>query len=176
MTLAPGGAALKAVVAVAAVALGAYLVWALRSLIVPIAVGGLVTYICRPLVARLERGRVQRGVAVALLLIVFVVTGMGDVDQRAHAPWRAFAAASASALAAARPQGGPLKDVSGGPPPARPPGFGRVRTCANLIPQKPLGRMTSAVSSAMPPEVSERFVTRRRARLGLETHAARQAR
>jgi hypothetical protein len=51
-----------------------------------------------------------------------------------------------------------------------------ARTCANLIPQKPLARMTSAVSSAIPPEVSERFVTRRRARLGLETHAARQAR
>ncbi len=51
-----------------------------------------------------------------------------------------------------------------------------ARTCANLIPQKPLARMTSAASSAISPEVSERFEARRRARLGLETHAARQAR
>jgi len=51
-----------------------------------------------------------------------------------------------------------------------------ARTCANLIPQKPLARMTSAASSAIPSEVSERFEARRRARLGLETHAARQAR
>jgi predicted PurR-regulated permease PerM len=81
MTAALGGAALKAVVAAAAVALGAYLVWALRSLIVPVAVGGLLAYICRPLVARLERGRIQRVVAVALLLIVFVVTGLGIVSS-----------------------------------------------------------------------------------------------
>lgn len=81
MTAAPGGAALKAVVAAAAVALGAYLVWALRSLIVPVAVGGLLAYICRPLVARLERGRIQRAVAVALVLIVFVVTGLGIVNS-----------------------------------------------------------------------------------------------
>ena len=51
-----------------------------------------------------------------------------------------------------------------------------ARTCANLIPQKPLARMASAASSATPPEVSERFETRRRARLALGTHAARQAR
>jgi len=81
MTFAPGGAALKAVVAAAAVALGAYLVWALRSLIVPVAVGGLLAYICRPLVARLERGRLPRVVAVAVLLIVFVVTGLGIVNS-----------------------------------------------------------------------------------------------
>ena len=41
--------------------LAAYLVWGLRSLIVPAFVGGLLAYICRPLVARLERGRIPRG-------------------------------------------------------------------------------------------------------------------
>jgi len=44
-----------------------------------------------------------------------------------------------------------------------------ARTCPNLIPQKPLARMTSAASSANPPEVSERFEARRRARLGSGT-------
>jgi hypothetical protein len=49
-----------------------------------------------------------------------------------------------------------------------------ARTCANLIPQKPLARMASvtSTSSAIPPEVSERFAARRRARLGLDVHAA----
>jgi len=44
-----------------------------------------------------------------------------------------------------------------------------ARTCPNLIPQKPLARMASATSSTIPPAVSERFATRRRVRLGLET-------
>jgi predicted PurR-regulated permease PerM len=52
--------------AAAAVALGGYLVWGLRSLIVPMAVGGLLAYIVRPLVARLERLRVPRGLAIGL--------------------------------------------------------------------------------------------------------------
>jgi hypothetical protein len=46
-----------------------------------------------------------------------------------------------------------------------------ARTCANLIPQKPLARMAS-VTTTVPPAVSERFATRRRARLGLDVHAA----
>ena len=41
-----------------------------------------------------------------------------------------------------------------------------ARTCPNLIPQKPLARMTPVTSSAIPPEVSERFAARRRAKLG----------
>ena len=61
--------------------LAAYLVWALRSLIVPLVVGGLLAYICRPLVARLERGGLPRVVAVALLLIVFVVSGLGIANS-----------------------------------------------------------------------------------------------
>ena len=49
-----------------------------------------------------------------------------------------------------------------------------ARTCANLVPQKPLARMASVAitSSTAPPAVSERFATRRRARLGLDVHAA----
>ena len=46
-----------------------------------------------------------------------------------------------------------------------------ARTCANLVPQKPLARM-SVTSSAIPLAVSERFATRRRARLELDAHAA----
>jgi hypothetical protein len=49
-----------------------------------------------------------------------------------------------------------------------------ARTCANLIPQKPLARMASvtSTSSEISPEVSERFAARRRARLGSDVHAA----
>jgi hypothetical protein len=46
-----------------------------------------------------------------------------------------------------------------------------ARTCPNLMPQKPLARMASVTSSATPPEVSERFATQRRARLGLDVHS-----
>jgi hypothetical protein len=47
-----------------------------------------------------------------------------------------------------------------------------ARTCANLIPQKPLARMASVTKSTTPPAVSARFEARRRARLGLDVHAA----
>jgi len=47
-----------------------------------------------------------------------------------------------------------------------------ARTCPNLIPQKPLARMASVTSSTIPLAVSERFEARRRARLGLDVHAA----
>jgi predicted PurR-regulated permease PerM len=67
----PAGVVLKCVVTAAAVVLAGYLVWGLRSLIVPASVGGLLAYICRPLVARLERCRVPRGLAVGLLLLMF---------------------------------------------------------------------------------------------------------
>ena len=62
---------IKCVVTAAAVFLAAYLVWALRSLIVPTFVGGVLAYICRPLVAHLERYRIPRGLAVVLLLLIF---------------------------------------------------------------------------------------------------------
>jgi hypothetical protein len=47
-----------------------------------------------------------------------------------------------------------------------------ARTCPNFIPQKPLARMASVTKSTTPPEVSERFEARRRARLGSDVHAA----
>jgi hypothetical protein len=47
-----------------------------------------------------------------------------------------------------------------------------ARTCPNFIPQKPLARMASVTSSAIRIEVSERFATQRRARLGLDVRAA----
>ncbi|HXJ80412.1 MAG TPA: AI-2E family transporter [Candidatus Methylomirabilis sp.] len=66
----PAGVVLKCVVTVAAVVLAAYLVWGLRSLILPASVGGLLAYICRPLVARIERYWIPRGLAVGLLLLM----------------------------------------------------------------------------------------------------------
>ena len=57
--------------AVGAALVAAYLVWGLRSLIVPIAVGSLLAYVCYPLVARLERYRVTRGLAIGLLVLGF---------------------------------------------------------------------------------------------------------
>ena len=59
------------IVTAAVVVLAASLVWGLRSLIVPVSVGGLLAYICRPLVARLERYWIPRGLGVGLLLLVF---------------------------------------------------------------------------------------------------------
>src|SRR2546427_5951848 len=47
-----------------------------------------------------------------------------------------------------------------------------ARTCPNLIPQKPLARVASVTSPAIPPAVSGRFAARRKARLGLDVHAA----
>ena len=63
----------KVVVAAAAVLLSAYLLWKLRRLIVPVTVGGLMAYICRPLIAHLERYRVPRGLAIGVLLVAFVL-------------------------------------------------------------------------------------------------------
>jgi predicted PurR-regulated permease PerM len=54
------------------VLLSAYLLWKLRGLIVPVAVGGLMAYICLPLIAHLEHYRIPRGLAMGLLLVVFV--------------------------------------------------------------------------------------------------------
>jgi len=46
-----------------------------------VAVGGLLAYICRPVVARLERWRVPRGAAIGLLLLVFVLAALGIVNR-----------------------------------------------------------------------------------------------
>ena len=60
-------------VGVGGLLLSAYLLWKLRSLIVPVVVGGLVAYICRPLVVHLERCRIPRSAAIGLLLVMFVL-------------------------------------------------------------------------------------------------------
>ena len=61
---------IRCVVAAAGVGMAVWLIWGLKSLIVPAAVGGLLAYICRPLVAHLERYWIPRGVAVGLLLLM----------------------------------------------------------------------------------------------------------
>jgi predicted PurR-regulated permease PerM len=70
------GRAIVPVAAVAGLVLAASLVWGLRSLIVPAAVGSLLAYIVRPLVARLERFRVPRGLAIGMLLLVFALAAL----------------------------------------------------------------------------------------------------
>jgi predicted PurR-regulated permease PerM len=81
------GVVIKSVVTLAAVLLAAYLVWGLRGFIIPAFVGGLLAYICRPVVARLERGRIPRGLAVGLLLLMFgAVTLVGLNSVRAAIP------------------------------------------------------------------------------------------
>jgi predicted PurR-regulated permease PerM len=75
------GVVLKDVLIAAAVILAGYLVWGLRSFIVPAFVGGLLAYICRPVVARLERTRIPRGVAVGLLLFMFGAVALVGVNS-----------------------------------------------------------------------------------------------
>ena len=85
MTRAPGppalGAVIKGLAAAMAVILAGYLVWGLRSLIVPTFVGGLLAYICRPLVVRLERCRIPRSLAAGLLLLGFALLLLGGVNS-----------------------------------------------------------------------------------------------
>jgi predicted PurR-regulated permease PerM len=85
MTLAagpkPAGIVIKYLVTAAAVLLAGYLVWALRSLILPVSVGGLLAYICRPLVARLERCRIPRSPAVGLLLLMFAFGALAGFNS-----------------------------------------------------------------------------------------------
>ncbi len=71
----------KSAVAAAGLLLSAYLIWKLRSLIPPVAVGGLAAYICRPLVAHLERYLVTRRLAMGLLLLAFVVVALFIVNR-----------------------------------------------------------------------------------------------
>jgi predicted PurR-regulated permease PerM len=49
-------------------------------LIVPVTVGGLLAYIVRPVVARLERYRVPRGLGIGLLLVAFVMATLFIVN------------------------------------------------------------------------------------------------
>ena len=71
----------KSAVAATGLLLSAYLLWKLRGLIPPVAVGGLAAYICRPLVVRLERYLVTRGLAIGLLLLSFVVVALFIVNR-----------------------------------------------------------------------------------------------
>jgi predicted PurR-regulated permease PerM len=81
------GVVVKSVATIAVVLLAAYLVWGLRGFIVPAFVGGLLAYISRPAVARLERGRIPRGLAVGVLLLMFgAVTLVGFNSVRAVIP------------------------------------------------------------------------------------------
>ncbi len=71
----------KSAVVATGLLLSAYLLWKLRSLIPPVAVGGLAAYICRPLVAHLERYLVTRRLAIVLLLLAFVVVALFIVNR-----------------------------------------------------------------------------------------------
>jgi predicted PurR-regulated permease PerM len=77
-----GGAMLfKFVMIAAGVGLTAYLLIELRSLIAPVVVSGLLAYVCRPLVAVLERYRMPRDVAIGLLLLLFVLSSLFIVNR-----------------------------------------------------------------------------------------------
>jgi predicted PurR-regulated permease PerM len=77
----PAAVVVKCAAAVAALALTVYLVWGLRSLLVPASVGGLLAYICRPLVARLERWRIPRALAVTLPLLVLALVALVGLNS-----------------------------------------------------------------------------------------------
>ena len=77
----PGRVLLKFVVATASMLLAAFLLGALRSLIIPVVVSALLAYICRPLVAGLERYRVPRVLGIAALLFVFVLAILAVVSR-----------------------------------------------------------------------------------------------
>ena len=77
----PAAVVVKCAAAVAALALTVYLVWGLSSLIVPASVGGLLAYICRPLVARLERWRIPRALAVTLPLLVLALVALVGLNS-----------------------------------------------------------------------------------------------
>ena len=62
----------KPAVVVAGTVLAAYVIWELRSLILPLTVSGVLAYVCRPLVTGLERLRVPRGVAIGLVVTGFL--------------------------------------------------------------------------------------------------------
>ena len=64
------------VAVLAGVALSVWLLWSLRLLILPVVAGGLLAYVCQPLVAALERFRLARGLTVVLLVVAMVVVGL----------------------------------------------------------------------------------------------------
>ncbi len=62
----------KPAVVVAGTAVAAYVIWELRSLILPLTVSGLLAYVSRPLVTGLERLHVPRGLAIGLVVTGFL--------------------------------------------------------------------------------------------------------
>ena len=77
----PARLVIGVLIAAAAAALTVVLMWGLRTLIVPAFVGGLLAYICRPLVARLERYRVPRGLAIGLLLLALGLLALVTINS-----------------------------------------------------------------------------------------------
>ncbi len=72
---------------VAGVILGAALLWGLRALLLPIAAGALLAYVCYPLVANLERFRLTRNLAIGLLVLGLLLSGLFVVNElRASIP------------------------------------------------------------------------------------------
>ena len=69
-------ASLRVGAVLAGVALSVWLLWSLRLLILPVVVGGLLAYVCQPLVAALERFRLARGLTVVLLVVAMVAVGL----------------------------------------------------------------------------------------------------
>jgi len=77
----PVSAVMAGVVAAAALAVVGCLIWGLRSLILPASVGGLLAYVCRPIVDRLERYGIQRGLAVGVLLLVLGAVALASLSS-----------------------------------------------------------------------------------------------
>lgn len=63
-----------------------YFTWALRALIVPLAVGVLLAYVVRPLVYRIERKGLPHWLAVSLIFLVFAAV-LAAVGKQIQAVW-----------------------------------------------------------------------------------------
>ena len=77
----PAGMLFKFIVFASGMVLLTFSLWKLGSLIGPLAVGGLMAYIFRPFVARLERYGVPRGLAIGLLLLAFLLAALFVVNR-----------------------------------------------------------------------------------------------
>ncbi|HEX7928122.1 MAG TPA: AI-2E family transporter, partial [bacterium] len=73
--------ALQVGVALLTLALGVYLLWSLRAIILPMLVGAFVAYLCIPLVDWLESKAIPRTLAVVLLFTVFLLSLVLAVRQ-----------------------------------------------------------------------------------------------
>ena len=134
--------------AAAGVGLAAYLLIELRSLIVPVVVSALLAYVCRPLLAVLERYRVPRDVAIGLLLLLFVLSSLFIVNRiRAVIPTeiQAIEARGRGALQDQRA----LQDADGS---RRIAGKGKSTLPTRRIETSTRWRMVSATSSTLTPE------------------------